>query len=61
MLSFLYICSEPDPSLEFGNGCRIDQLSKWEELPKCAISFMQIAMFVVPLMQAGVESFSTPL
>ena len=36
--------------LEFGNGCRIDQLSKWEEAPKCPVSFMEWAMFV-PLMQ----------
>ena len=33
--------------MEFGHGCRIDQLSKWEELPKCPVSFMQWAVFVM--------------
>ena len=26
---------------------RIDQLSNWEELPKCPVSFMQWAVFVM--------------
>ena len=33
--------------MEFGYGCRIDQLSKWEELPKCPVTFMQWAVFVM--------------
>ena len=44
-------CHYGEDLLEFGHGCGIDQLSKWEELPKCPVSFMQIAIFAVPLMQ----------